>query len=203
MDEKVNIFISYMLPQDASSEMAKVAENVKELFQPDGKDEKFFHCTLLFIGRVDREYVPSIQEKMSSIAKSQQQIPINIDDIDYFYSEKKDRIKVLYAKPHNMPAELTELCSRLYEIIGKPLEGKTTPPIHEARIHFTITKRLKRKLSREDFEKIKANVKHFNIPVTIDNFGLYYCKDVEHRYYREISKYKLEKDIISQDKIQF
>ena len=129
---------------------------------------------------------------MSSIAKDQQPIPINIDDIGYFYSDKKDRIKVLYAKPHIMPTELTELCSKLYEIIGKPLHGKTTPPIHEARIHFTITKRLKRRLSREDFEKIKGNVKHFNIPITIDNFGLYYCKDVKHRYYREISKYKFK-----------
>ena len=192
MEEKVNIFIAFMLPPIALSEMTKVANNVKELFQPDGKDEKFFHCTLLFIGRVGREYVPSIQEKMSSIAKDQQPIPINIDDIGYFYSDKKDRIKVLYAKPHIMPTELTELCSKLYEIIGKPLDGRTTPPIHEARIHFTITKRLKRRLSREDFEKIKGNVKHFNIPITIDNFGLYYCKDVKHRYYREISKYKFK-----------
>ena len=192
MEEKVNIFIAFMLPPIALSEMTKVANNVKELFQPDGKDEKFFHCTLLFIGRVGREYVPSIQEKMSSIAKDQQPIPINIDDIGYFCSDKKDRIKVLYAKPHIMPTELTELCSKLYEIIGKPLDGKTTPPIHEARIHFTITKRLKRRLSREDFEKIKGNVKHFNIPITIDNFGLYYCKDVKHRYYREISKYKFK-----------
>lgn len=192
--DKINIFIAFMLPENALSEMTKVANNVKELFQSDGKDEKFFHCTLLFIGRVDKEFVPSIQEKMKCIAATQQPIPINIDDIDYFYSEKKDRIKVLYAKPHNMQAELTELCSKLYKIIGKPLEGKTTPPIHEARIHFTITKRLKRRLSREDFEKIKGNIKHFNIPVTIDNFGLYYCKDVEHRYYREISKFEFQKD---------
>lgn len=188
MEEKVNIFIAFMLPKEASSDMDKVAEDVKELFLPNGKDEKFFHCTLLFIGRVGREYVPSIQEKLKSIAATQQQIPLTIDDIGYFYSEKKERIKVLYAKPHIMPTELTELCSKLYEIIGKPLDGKTTPPIHEARIHFTITKRLKRRLSREDFEKIKGNVKHFNIPITIDNFGLYYCKDVKHRYYREISK---------------
>lgn len=188
MEEKVNIFIAFMLPKEASSDMDKVAEDVKELFLPNGKDEKFFHCTLLFIGRVGREYVPSIQEKLKSIAATQQQIPLTIDDIGYFYSEKKERIKVLYAKPHIMPTEQTELCSKLYEIIGKPLDGKTTPPIHEARIHFTITKRLKRRLSREDFEKIKGNVKHFNIPITIDNFGLYYCKDVKHRYYREISK---------------
>lgn len=194
MEEKVNIFIAFMLPKEASSDMDKVAEDVKELFLPNGKDEKFFHCTLLFIGRVGREYVPSIQEKLKSIAATQQQIPLTIDDIGYFYSEKKDRIKVLYAKPHIMPTELTELCSKLYEIIGKPLDGKTTPPIHEARIHFTITKRLKRRLSREDFEKIKGNVKYFNIPITIDNFGLYYCKDVEHRYYREISKYKFKGD---------
>lgn len=192
MEEKVNIFIAFMLPKEASSDMDKVAEDVKELFLPNGKDEMFFHCTLLFIGRVGREYVPSIQEKLKSIAATQQQIPLTIDDIGYFYSEKKDRIKVLYAKPHIMPTELTELCSKLYEIIGKPLDGKTTPPIHEARIHFTITKRLKRRLSREDFEKIKGNVKHFNIPITIDNFGLYYCKDVKHRYYREISKYKFK-----------
>ena len=140
MEEKVNIFIAFMLPPIALSEMTKVANNVKELFQPDGKDEKFFHCTLLFIGRVGREYVPSIQEKVSSIAKDQQPIPINIDDIGYFYSDKKDRIKVLYAKPHIMPTERTELCSKLYEIIGKPLHGKTTPPIHEARIHFNYYK---------------------------------------------------------------
>ena len=169
--------------------MYKVAEDVKELFLPDGKDEKFFHCTLLFIGRVAEKYVPFIQEKMKSIAAVQAPITICIDDIGYFYSTKKDRIKVLYAKPTVMPSALNELCAMLYDTIGKPLEGKTTPPIHPARIHFTITKRLKRKLSREDFESIKTSLRHFNIPVTMDNIGLYYCKDAEHRYYRVISRY--------------
>ena len=69
------------------------------------------------------------------------------------------------------------------------LKARRHPPINLARIHFTITKRLKRKLLREEFESIKTKVKHFNIPVTIDNIGLYYCKDAEHRYYREISRY--------------
>ena len=185
----VNIFIAFMLPKEASSDMYKVAEDVKEFFLPDGKDEKFFHCTLLFIGRVAEKYVPFIQEKMKSIAAVQTPITICIDDIGYFYSTKKDRIKVLYAKPTVMPSALNELCAMLYDTIGKPLEGKTTPPIHPARIHFTITKRLKRKLSREDFESIKTRLRHFNIPVTMDNIGLYYCKDAEHRYYRVISRY--------------
>ena len=185
----VNIFIAFMLPKEASSDMYKVAEDVKELFLPDGKDEKFFHCTLLFIGRVAEKYVPFIQEKMKSIAAVQAPITICIDDIGYFYSTKKDRIKVLYAKPTVMPSALNELCAMLYDTIGKPLEGKTTPPIHPARIHFTITKRLKRKLSREDFESIKTRLRHFNIPVTMDNIALYYCKDAEHRYYRVISRY--------------
>lgn len=189
MEDKVNIFIAFMLPKEASSDMDKVAEDVKELFLPNGKDEKFFHCTLLFIGRVAEEYIPFIQEKMKSIAAIQKPITIDIDDIGYFFCTKKDRIKVLYAKPSVMPPALKELCSMLYDTIGKPLEGKTTPPIHPARIHFTFTKRLKRKLSREDFECIKTKENHFNIPVTIDNIGLYYCKDAEHRYYREISRY--------------
>ena len=185
----VNIFIAFMLPKEASSDMEKVAEDVKELFLPNGKDEKFFHCTLLFIGRVAEEYIPFIQEKMKSIAAIQKPITIDIDDIGYFFSTKKDRIKVLYAKSSIMPSALTDLCTMLYDIIGRPLAGKTTPPINPARIHFTITKRLKRKLSRDDFESIKTKVKHFNIPVAIDNIGLYYCKDAEHRYYREISRY--------------
>ncbi len=184
----VNIFIAFMLPKEASSDMDKVAEDVKELFLPNGKDEKFFHCTILFIGRVAEEYIPFIQEKMKSISADQKPITIDIDNIGYFYSTKKDRIKVLYAKSSVMPPALKELCTMLYDTIGKPLEGKTTPPINLARIHFTITKRLKRKLSREDFESIKEKVQHFNIPVTIDNIGLYYCKDAEHRYYREISR---------------
>ena len=145
-----------MLSKEASSDMDKVADDVKELFKPDGKEEKFFHCTLLFIGRVAEEYIPFIQEKMKSIAAVQKPITIDIDDIGYFYSTKKDRIKVLYAKPSVMPPALTELCAMLYDIIGRPLAGKTTPPINPARIHFAITKRLKRKLSREDFESIKT-----------------------------------------------
>ena len=188
----VNIFIAFMLPKETSSDMDKVADDVKELFKPDGKEEKFFHCTLLFIGRVAEEYIPFIQEKMKSIAAIQKPITIDIDDIGYFYSTKKDRIKVLYAKSSVISPALTELCTILYDTIGKPLEGKTTPPINLARIHFTITKRLKRKLSREDFESIKEKVQHFNIPVTIDNIGLYYCKDAEHRYYREISRYDFQ-----------
>lgn len=135
------------------------------------------------------ECIPFIKEKMKSIAAVQKPITIDIDDISYFYSTKKDRIKVLYAKPSVMPPALTELCTMLYDTIGKPLEGKTTTPINPARIHFTITKSLKKKLSREDFENIKTKMNHFNIPVTIDNIGLYYCKDAENRYYRGISRY--------------
>lgn len=189
MEEKVNIFIAFMLPKEASSDMNHVAEDVKELFLPNGKDEKLFHCTLLFIGRVAENYIPFIQEKMKSIAAVQKPITIDIDDIGYFYSTKKDRIKVLYAKPSVMPPALKDLCAMLYDTIGKPLVGKTTPTINPARIHFTITKRLKRKLSRDDFEIIKTKLSHFNIPVMIDNIGLYFCKDAEHRYYREISRY--------------
>lgn len=189
-DDKVNIFIAFMLSGKSHDNMQEVADDVKEFFQPNGKDEKFFHCTLLFIGRVDVAFVPQIQEKMREIACSEQSIPITIDEIGYFYNPKKDRIKVLYVKPSMIPSELNNLCARLYDAIGKPLEGKTTPPIQKARIHFTISKRLKRKLSRDDFARMKSKMKTFSIPASISNLGLYYCKDVGHRYYREIGKYE-------------
>lgn len=93
-DEKVNIFIAFMLSDESQAKMQKIANEVKELFQPDGKDKEFFHCTLLFIGRVDKSYIPFIQEKMKLIAASQTPIPITVDDIGYFYNPSKDRIKV-------------------------------------------------------------------------------------------------------------
>lgn len=191
--DKVNIFIAFMLSGESQTKMQEVADDVKELFQPDGKDEKFFHCTLLFIGRVDKSFVPFIQEKMKEIAKSQQPIQITIDDIGYFYNPKKERVKVLYAKPSAIPEELEALCGRLYKSIGKPLQDKTTPPIQKARIHFTITKRLKRVLSIDDFERIRKGMKSFSIHATIDDIGLYFCKDAEYRYYREISKFEFPK----------
>lgn len=192
-EDKVNIFIAYMLSGENQAKMLKVANEVKELFQPDGKDEKFFHCTLLFIGRVDRSYIPFIQEQMKEIAATQCPIPITIDSIGYFYNPKKERIKVLYAVLSTIPEALNMLCSRLYDKIGRPLEGMTTPPIQRARIHFTITKRLKRKLSPEEFQQISKCINPFRIDATIDNFGLYYCKDAEQRYYREISRYEFQK----------
>ena len=60
MEEKVNVFIAFMLPKEASSDMNHVADDMKELFLPDGKEEKFFHCNLLFIGRVAKDYIPFI-----------------------------------------------------------------------------------------------------------------------------------------------
>ena len=60
MEEKVNVFIAFMLPKEASSDMNHVADDVKELFLPDGKEKKFFHCNLLFIGRVAKDYIPFI-----------------------------------------------------------------------------------------------------------------------------------------------
>lgn len=193
-DDKVNIFIAFMLSGEGQDKMQKAANDVKELFHPNGKDEKFFHCTLLFIGRVDKYSVPFIQEKMKGIASSQQSVPIMIDDIGYFYNPKRDMIKVLYARPSIIPEGLYELCARLYKAIGMPLKGKTTPPIQMARIHFTITKRLRHKLTRDDFERIRNGIKTFGINATIDNIGLYYCKDEEHRYYREICRYGLLKN---------
>lgn len=192
-DDKVNIFIAFMLSGKSQDKMQEVANDVKELFRPDGKDEKFFHCTLLFIGRVDQSFVPFIQEKMMEIASSQQSVPITIDNIGYFYNLTKGMIKVLYARPSVIPKELDVLCEKLYKAIGIPLEGKTVPPIQKARIHFTITKRLKHKLSQNDFERIRKGVKSFSINTTIDNIGLYYCKDINHRYYREISKIEFPK----------
>lgn len=192
-EDKVNIFIAYMLSGESQTKMQKVENEVKELFLPDGKDEKFFHCTLLFIGKVDRSYIPFIQEQMEEIAASQCPIPMTIDNIGYFYNHKKERIKVMYAVTSTIPETLNMLCSRFYDKIGRPLEGKTTPPIQRARIHFTITKRLKRKLSPEKFKQIRKELNPFRIDATIDNFGLYYCKDAEHRYYREIRRYEFQK----------
>ena len=40
MEEKVNVFIAFMLPKEASSDMNHVADDVKELFLPDGKEKK-------------------------------------------------------------------------------------------------------------------------------------------------------------------
>jgi 2'-5' RNA ligase len=187
--DKVNIFVAFMLPKDSAKEMASVAEEAREVFQSQGKDENFFHCTLLFIGWIDRSELPSIQEKLQEIASQQQLFTITIDRVGYFYDSRRGCVKVLYAVPSNIPQELSNLCTLLYKDIGKPLEGKTTPHINESKIHFTITKRLKRHLSLQEFQQLKDTIKPFSISATIDNFGLYHCKDKDHRYYREIGRY--------------
>lgn len=190
-DHKVNVFLAYMLGAEAIPEAAKVAQEIREVFQPMGKDERYFHCTLLFIGRVDRQLLPFIEEKAASIAKTTKPISFTIDDIGYFYNTKKNMVKVLYTVPSVIPDELKKLCAQLYDVIGKPLRGKATPPIQEAKIHFTITKRLKNVLSREDFRRLKTNIPPFKISVTLDQFGLYYCKDPMHQYYRKIESWKV------------
>jgi 2'-5' RNA ligase len=190
-DDKVNVFLAYMLEKQAAEETEKVARIVRDVFHPLGKDEEYFHCTLLFIGRVDKALLPDIEEKASAIARTMRPISFTIDYIGYFYNAKKDRVKVLYAVPSVIPEELRHLCARLYEEIGKPLQGKTTPPIQEAKIHFTITKRLKQVLSRKDFKHLSADIPSFKIPVAMDQFGLYFCKDPQHRYYREIKSWMM------------
>ena len=188
----VNIFIAYMLPEDKRKDLDKIATRVKEIFRPDGKDEVFYHSTLLFIGRVDESWLPFIQEKLAEIAGQQTCIEIDINRIKNFYNEKKQCIKVLYAVPDRIPQALDNLCMRLYQTIGQPLIGKTTPPIHPAGIHFTITKRLKRRLSKDDLQALTYQLASYSIPVTINHFGLFYCKDPEHRYYREIHNYPFQ-----------
>lgn len=188
--DKVNVFVAYMLPKAQSEILQTVAEEVRSAFQPDGKDESFFHTTLLFIGRVDADRLPFIQEKLADIAHEQKPITMDINSIGYFYNQKRDCIKVLFAKSKVIPLELQDLCTRLYKAIGEPLNGQTVPTIFPSRIHFTITKRLKRRLSIDDFDKQASQIPPFSIPVTLDGFGLYHCKDPEHRYYREISFYQ-------------
>ncbi|MGI6222638.1 MAG: 2'-5' RNA ligase family protein [Prevotella sp.] len=190
----VNIFIAYMLPDDKRKALEEAAAHVREVFAPEGKDEQFFHTTLLFIGRVEESWLPFIKEKMAEIAAHRSPIKIDINKIGYFYNARKRCIKVLYAVPEHIPDELNELCQQLYEAIGQPLAGKTTPPIAPARIHFTITKRLKRILSKSDFQSFIGNVESFSVPVNINNIGLYHCKDLEHRYYREICKYDFQNE---------
>lgn len=184
--DTVNVFIAYMLPEDKRKDLDQIAAGVREIFHPEGKDESFYHSTLLFIGRVDVSELPSIREKMADLARRQTSIEMDLNRIGYFYDKRKQCIKVLYAVPDRIPQALDGLCRRLYQTIGQPLIGKTTPPIRPARIHFTITKRLKHRLSEDEFQTLTPSLKSFRIPVTINSFGLYHCKDPEHRYYREI-----------------
>ncbi len=188
--DKVNIFVAYMLSENQGETLQEVADEVREVFRPEGKDENFFHTTLLFIGRVDVDRLTFIQEKLAEVAREQKPISINIDSIGYFYNQKKNFLKVLFTKPKDIPQELNDLCMELYKTIGEPLNGQVVPTIFPSRIHFTITKRLKRRLSKEDFDKLARNIPSFSIPITIDGFGLYHCKDPEHRYYRKISNCK-------------
>lgn len=190
-DHKVNVFLAYMLETNAAKDTEEVARKIREVFRPLGKDEEYFHCTLLFIGHVDRALLPSIEEKAADVARTMKPISLTIDDIGYFYNTRKNMVKVLYAVPSIIPEELKHLCSKLYDVIGKPLQGETTPPIQEATIHFTITKKLRQVLSREDFKRLRANIPPFKIPVMVDRFGLYYCKDQDHRYYRKINSWTM------------
>jgi len=191
---QINIFIAFMLPKRENTEFSQLAGNVRATFHPEGKDEKFFHTTLLFIGRVDDSWLPFIQKHLAEIAASQAPIPIDINHLGYFYNRKKNCIKVIYAMPDSIPEELQNLCTRLYEIIGKPLYGKTVPAITPSTIHFTISKRLKNRLSEDDFQLLSRQTKPFSIRVNINAMGLYYCKDPDHRYYREICRYNFQQD---------
>jgi 2'-5' RNA ligase len=187
--EKVNIFVAYMLSKAESDALEKVADEVKEVFQPEGKDESLFHTTLLFIGRVNIDRLSFIREKLTEIANKQNPIHLSIDSLGYFYNQKKHCIKVLFAKPKDIPQEVNDLCMKLYKAIGVPLNDHAVPTIFPSSIHFTITKRLKNQLSKEDFDRRVSEIRSFSILVTINGFGLYHCKDPEHRYYREIGSY--------------
>lgn len=190
---QVNVFVAYMLPKAQSEMLQTVAEEVRSVFQPDGKDESFFHTTLLFIGRVDADRLPFIQDKLAEIVREQEPITVDIDSLGYFYNQKKRCIKVLFARPKNIPQELSDLCMKLYKAIGEPLNDHAIPTIFPSRIHFTITKRLKNHLSKEDFDRKVCEIPFFSIPVTICGFGMYHCKDPEHRYYKEIAYFDFAK----------
>ena len=189
---EVNVFIAFMLSEPENKAFGKIAQQVRDILRPEGKDERFFHPTLLFIGWVDESGLPFIQESLADIAKQQSPITIDINCVGYFYNQKKQCIKVLYAVPDKIPTELNDLCQRLYDKIGKPLQGKTRPAISPATIHFTITNRLKNRLTKEEFTALSQEVDPFSIPVTINEIGLYHCKDQDHRYYREICKFRFE-----------
>ena len=191
--EKVNVFVAYMVPDVHSRDIEKVVDEVKEVFQPEGKDESFFHATLLFIGLVNIECLPFIQKKMAETAREQKPISMNIDSLGYFYNQKKRCIKVLFARPKNISQNLSDLCMKLYKAIGEPLNDHAVPTIFPSRIHFTITKRLKNHLSKEDFDRKVCEIPSFSIPLTISGFGLYHCKDPGYRYYREIAYFDFAK----------
>jgi 2'-5' RNA ligase len=139
---KVNVFIAYMLKKNENQAFGRVAKEVRDVFCPNGKDELYFHTTLLFIGRVDDSYLPFIQEHLAKVAEETSPIQVDINRIAYFYNQKKQCLKVLYAVPGQIPVALSALCTKLYQTIGEPLIGKTIPAISPATIHFTISNRL-------------------------------------------------------------
>lgn len=55
---EVNVFIAFMLSEPENKAFGKIAQQVRDIFRPEGKDERFFHTTLLFIGWVDESGLP-------------------------------------------------------------------------------------------------------------------------------------------------
>ena len=74
-----------------------------------------------FIHRADYNITDvSVEKKVEPIPADFRDFLMNEGDLS-----KEDKKK---SKPSVMPPALTDLCTMLYDVIGKPLEGKTTPP---------------------------------------------------------------------------
>jgi 2'-5' RNA ligase len=60
---------------------------------------------------MDDSFLPFIQDKLAKIAESHAPITIDIDSIGHFYDKKRQRVKVIYAVPKQIPKERSVLCT--------------------------------------------------------------------------------------------
>lgn len=134
----------------------KLTEHYKVIPHPDD-----LHITLLFLGGVDEQNLPSIQRHLAHIAKNNSPFELLVDGFSFFGSPKGPRVVYLST---SQPAELDKLQKdiriEISALLGMPEDHRFTP-------HITIAKKRKSdgplQIAQERFNAIPFSVTEFNL----------------------------------------
>ena len=188
----MNLFIGYILPEqhyqflDVLRDAAR--ENLSEGYSSlvHCQKEYTFHSTLLYLGDVQPEEKPNLNDAIARVAQRHAPVKVRLDKV-CLLSNQKDNAVVVATSPEFNQALYDLLADLQKEIKPESMkDGKCTTAFH-----VTLMKKIKGHVSEDRLCVADAVLRHHPIEFIIDNMGLCRLRMKGQSQFSELAHYKL------------
>ncbi|KXH87071.1 RNA 2',3'-cyclic phosphodiesterase [Sporosarcina sp. HYO08] len=139
------------------------------------------HITLYFLGSVNDNDLPALQQRLASIAEQHSAFTLRLNELSFFGSASGPRVVYIAADENNL---LTALQKEIAQSVTKQLQLQ---PDNRFTPHVTIAKKKK---SQDKHPVQKETMEPINIPV--DAFSLFKIEPQQTPKYKAIATFTLK-----------